>query len=430
MVDIDTKAYIFRMSVIILFYYVTFFSIYRAGTKCKRLILFLLFFPCTFVASVFIAFADVIPVFSSYLFLKRRYESDYIILSFAILSMLINYASAIFSSLIILYFTSYNGTKGFLFVCIELIVYGIILLTLIFLYRYFNLNLLVEKYNSGVLTLLLCYLFFAVLIISYAAHYYKAFDMFVIGLATFLIIQTVFIIIIFIYASARQKEKYEKKFEHQKLENLKRYTDQLEQNQENLTKFRHDYKNLLLSLKEVIAESGELEAFEHIKGLEEYSSHFFSATNLNFRYCKNIENPYLKSLIIAKLFETSEQNIECVFECRVPIKNIPISIFDYIRLVGIALDNAIEAAKESKDPKVSIMLYHDIDQTEFFIENSCIDSDASIEDLLERGYSTKQQHEGIGLSNIQEIKRKNPNVLVQYNKSQAKFSVQIIVIGD
>lgn len=429
LVIIDTKAYILRMTIATLFYYVTFFSIYREGTIKKKLILFFIFFPCTFLANIFTGFADILPVFSSYLFLKRKHETDYFLLSTSVLSMLIDYVSSILSSSLMLYFVTFEGIKGIYFILIELIIQGLILLIMLCLYRHFKLGVLLKKNNSGIVALLLCYLFLVTLTVSYAAHYYEAFDKFIVGIATFLIVQTVFVLLVFTRAYVKQKEKYERELEQQQLESLKKYTDQLEQNQMSMAKFKHDYKNLLLSLREAFTEAGDREALQQIEGLEHYSNQHFLDKDLNYHYCKNIENPYLKSLVITKLFEANEQKVDCHFECLSPIQEIPIPIFDCIRLAGIALDNAIEAARESAEHKVSIMFHQDKRQTEIFIENSCVDVNLPVEMLMKQGISTKIDHEGLGLSNIREIERRNPNILIQFKKNRTKFSIQMILMG-
>lgn len=87
--------------------------------------------------------------------------------------------------------------------------------------------------------------------VSYTAHQYKVFDQFIIGVSVFLVVQIIFICILGVQTTKKQKEKFEKQFKEQELIHLKKYTDQLEQSQEKLNKFKHDYKNLLLSLKEI-----------------------------------------------------------------------------------------------------------------------------------------------------------------------------------
>lgn len=207
---------------------------------------------------------------------------------------------------------------------------------------------------------------------------------------------------------------------------LKKYTEQLEQNQEQLFKFRHDYKNLLLSLKETANIENNSSLLDQLVDLEEYSKSCFSNNTFDYRNFGNIQNDYLKSLLISKFDQANKEKIRCKFECSKPIFNIPIPIFDCIRIVGILLDNAIEAAKESDEMLLSLMIYQDDSQLEFLFENSYCQTDISVNTLQKKGLSTKEGHSGLGLNTIQDFNKKNTNMFIQYQKKDTVFSTQLI----
>ncbi|EIT2196971.1 GHKL domain-containing protein, partial [Enterococcus faecalis] len=130
----------------------------------------------------------------------------------------------------------------------------------------------------------------------------------------------------------------------------------------------------------------------------------------------------------SKFYEASEHKIHCRFECTEIIENIPIAIFDCVRILGIILDNAIEATKESENKSLSVMIYQDDEQVEFLIKNSCKETNLSLNELIKANISTKVGHEGLGLNTIQDIKEKNKNIFVQYKKNSKQFVTQIILM--
>lgn len=104
------------------------------------------------------------------------------------------------------------------------------------------------------------------------------------------------------------------------------------------------------------------------------------------------------------------------------------SIFDFVRVVGITLDNAIEGAETADTPKISILIYQDKRQLELVVENTSQLTNIPLSRLMIQGTSSKENHKGLGLSNIQEIKKSHPNLYIQYEKKINKFSANIIVL--
>ena len=298
---------------------------------------------------------------------------------------------------------------------------------IILLYKHFNINEFLKQYSTKNFTLLLLYFLFVFILIVYVSHLYRAFEIFIIGIAIIFILQGIFATYLFVQASEKQKKKYESQLLEQELSNLKKYTNQLEERQDKLSRFKHDYKNILISLKESVSANQEQKSIQNIQELEEYSANYLSKPKFDAIQCKNIQEPRLKSLIMAKLFEASELNINCHFECLTPFDHVPIPIFDCIRALGISLDNAIEAAKESLEPELTMMIYQDAQQLEFLIQNTYLPTDMDIEDMLKKGVTSKKGHQGLGLTTLQVIKNRNPNLLIQYHKNAKNFSIQLIM---
>ena len=426
MITIDTKAYILRMFVENLFFFILLFMINTRADKKSYLLLSLLI-PITFFVELYTDIADIIPVIGGYFIFKNKRESNVILINQLLLCMLICDATSMVSSLIMVSFFSHEGIKGVDYVLIQIMIDCFIIVIILFLYKKLQIQTLINRYSSTITATLMFYLLAITLFISYTAHHYQVFDRFVFGVLLFLIIQLLFVIFIFILISVRQKERYEQELKSKELGYLKKYTDSLEQNQERFAKFRHDYKNLLLSLKEAATENQNSKLLEQIKDLEEYSFSYLSKHS-EYRYLRNIKNDYLKSLLIAKFHQATSNKIICRFECVNIINEIPIPIFDCIRVLGIVLDNAIEASKISRTKSLSLMIYQDKRQIEFLLTNSCDYCTIPIDELVTQGTTTKQGHQGLGLANIEEINLKNHNMFVNYQSRQEEFITQIILM--
>ena len=230
-----------------------------------------------------------------------------------------------------------------------------------------------------------------------------------------------------------QKRKQEEfiKNQHQ----LEEYTTYLEKSEDDLRAFRHDYKNILNSLK-VSAQEGNVQ--EVIQKLDKYTE-----TNLNSKALlkyKDVNHIYIKSIksiIISKLTELYNLNIQYNFECRSNIHNLPdhVDELDLVRIIGITFDNAIEESKaliaekhDIRSAEVQIMVYSDDpDEFEFEIRNKIQNKNISTSQIQQRGFTTKKDHKGLGLANIKEIESKYPDMSISYTIQDGWFDFYMII---
>lgn len=378
-----------------------------------------------FFFDLFIEFTEFIPIIFGYCILREENEDKKLILNKLLFCLLINKVIFITSSVLI---SSPYNRVSYLFVLEQITTDYILASLFIYAYRKLYIELLIEKYSSKITIFLVSYVIVIMEFVGYTAHKLEVFDQFVFGILLFLIIQTLFVTVLFIWMTIKQKEKYEQKVKDKELIYLKKYTDSLEKDQEQSARFRHDYKNLLLSLKERATLHQDLALKEQIESLEHYSQPYLT-DKFAYRYLKNVKNEYVKSLLLSKMYEASQQYIHCTFECPNVIQNIPMDIFDFVRVLGILIDNALEAAEESKQKELAIAIYQDKEQMEISIINSCNQAKESISQLTQKGVTTKKGHSGLGLSNIEEINRKNENMFVNYQMEAEQFIAHVVLIA-
>ncbi|RAN53953.1 hypothetical protein B8A31_02235 [Dolosigranulum pigrum] len=102
--------------------------------------------------------------------------------------------------------------------------------------------------------------------------------------------------------------------------------------------------------------------------------------------------------------------------------------FDAVRLIGILLDNAIEATLEIEKKQVNIVV-NQVDETlEITIENTYeVDQLSHVEMLYQPEYTTKSGHDGLGLTIVDQMSNSHHNLFVQYHPTDYFFTVVVII---
>lgn len=219
---------------------------------------------------------------------------------------------------------------------------------------------------------------------------------------------------------------------NQKQENfvaLQKYTKQVEDLYNSLRSFKHDYNNILISMTDYINQ-------RDIDGLSAYfHEHILPETaklipdNYQLGRLSNIKKPELKGFITAKLVYAQEMNIETSIEAEAPIENIAVNIVDLTRVLGIFLDNAIEAALETPKPQMTFAAIRSDSETVFIVSNTFIDHQLNINQLSRPDISSKGSGRGIGLYNASKIIGSYKNMFLETSISNG-FFIQTLHISE
>lgn len=179
----------------------------------------------------------------------------------------------------------------------------------------------------------------------------------------------------------------------------------------NLRSFRHDYSNIMTSLAAYIDEKkyDELETFfyEHILPMQKNLTQKNAALN-NLLHIHMLE---LKSILYSKLLLAVNQDIEVDIDIPDEIDSINMDPVDLTRMLGIYLDNAIEACLETEHPSLNFHLGKMNQDIVFIISNTFIDKGLSVAQMHKKEVTTKGNgHDGIGLHNVSEILSRYDNI--------------------
>ena len=249
-----------------------------------------------------------------------------------------------------------------------------------------------------------------------------------ITLGLVIILQALFAIVMF-HSNQKIQESLLNK---QKQKELEEYANYLEQSEDNLRAFRHDYRNLLNSLKVSAAEGNVQELLDK---LERYSAeNLDSQALLKYKDANHIQVKTLKSIIITKLNAIYQAGIPYDFECRQIIASIPghVDELDLVRVIGIAFDNALEESQSLSErnghPEIQAMLYQETtDSLEFEIRNKIVQGKRQHTNLATKGFTTKTGHQGLGLANLQDIEQKYSELDISYNVSDGWFDLYLTI---
>lgn len=212
---------------------------------------------------------------------------------------------------------------------------------------------------------------------------------------------------------------------------LKSYAASLEQDEDRLRRFKHDYRNILSSLKLAAAQNDSQQLLEK---LNEYSRENFDEHALaKFQDVNHIHDDLLKSIVITKLSKIYDQGIPYRFSCQKDIDHLPLvsemEKMDLVRVIGISFDNAIEASSGLKDARIEAMFYQENGDFEFVIKNKT--DNIPSPRIFEPGYTSKAQHAGLGLSNALEIVNKYAGqMIVDIDTTGNDFTFSLMVLKE
>ena len=190
---------------------------------------------------------------------------------------------------------------------------------------------------------------------------------------------------------------------------MERYSRHIEELYKEVRSFRHDYTNLLTSLRLGIEEEDMEQIKEVYDSVLKDSSEKLQDNKYDLGRLVNIRDRALKSLLAGKFLKARDKNI--VFNVEVPeeIQVEGMSLLDFLTIVSILCDNAIEASAEASQPHVSIAFIKNGAQETFIIENSIKEESIDISEIFSFGASSKGEDRGVGLYTVMKIVASHPN---------------------
>ena len=238
------------------------------------------------------------------------------------------------------------------------------------------------------------------------------------------ILYFIFFVLMLFYMNRSYQNWLEKEVSlarEQELHSLSVYSKQIESLYEELRAFRHDYANILASLKEGIDQDDMGMVRNIYNAVLEGSGKLIQHSRFNIGRLTNIDNDAIKSLLSAKFLEAESHHIEVELEVKDKIGVPDIPLLDYVRLVSILCDNAIEAAIEAEKPTMIIACFYQGDDYLLIIDNTTKEERVPVELIYQKNYSSKGFGRGVGLKTVNQMLKKYPNISVQTSSKNYHF---------
>lgn len=217
----------------------------------------------------------------------------------------------------------------------------------------------------------------------------------------------------------------------QSLSQAKDYNTTLKLLYDDIRTFRHDFGNIVQAI------GGYIET-EDIIGLKEYYkqllSDFENVKSLEILNPNIIDNPAIYSLITSKYYKASELGIKMQITISLKLSELNMKIYDFTKILGILLDNAIEAAQKCDEKIINFEIRRDerAPRQVLLIQNTYSDKKIDITRINEKGYTSKNNDSythGLGLWEIQHIIKHFKNLNL-YTTMDSIFFTQQFEIYD
>jgi len=227
--------------------------------------------------------------------------------------------------------------------------------------------------------------------------------------------------------SDKMRTEMESKLKDNTMRSLTIYTEQVERNTEELRKFKHDNLNMILGFKGLISN-------KDWEGLERYYSSYMSefkrSTDEMDKFdvkLKNLQEPVLKSVFLDKCVRAMQIGVNLNVEVKDEINLYDQgNIIDLCRIIGILMDNALEACKGNEKGSVEVLATVIENQIMIVIENSYHER-PEINKMRVKGYTTKGEGRGTGLGIVRSIMAKNESLILETTLVDDKFCQKLKV---
>lgn len=232
-------------------------------------------------------------------------------------------------------------------------------------------------------------------------------------------------VVVFVTGFFNQKSKNDElsiEYDH-----LLNYVTIYEKELNSKSKRQHEYKNQLIIIKDMVKNK---KAKDYIENLINDESEDSNEKILNSLH--NIPEGGLKGFIHFKLNNIKYDNMEIHVNVSSKLnkkniwKNCNDNLKDVSKIIGVFLDNAIEALEKAEEKYFILDVDDEVDNIVFTFSNT-YKSDIDFSKIEEVGYTTKGNDHGYGLTLVKDIVNKNKNLKTS-KEINGKFFVQHLYI--
>ena len=143
-----------------------------------------------------------------------------------------------------------------------------------------------------------------------------------------------------------------------------------------------------------------------------------------------IDNPAVYSLLTAKYHKATSSGIEMKIHISLKLTTLNMKIYEFTRVLGILLDNAIEACENCDDKIINLEIRRDEKSPRqlLLIQNTYFDKTVNLDRIREKGYTSKKDDgkpHGLGLWEVNRILKRAKNLNLYTTKDSIFFTQQL-----
>ena len=208
------------------------------------------------------------------------------------------------------------------------------------------------------------------------------------------------------------------------LESAEAYNKSLSILHDNVRGFKHDFDNIVATIGGYV-KTNDMEGLKkYYLELEDDCQRVNNVAALNPSL---INNPGVFNLLSSKYHEADSKNIKINLEIFLDLNDLNMKIYEFTRILGILLDNAIEEVEKCDEKIINIKFRNEENQNRqvVIIENTYSNKDVDIDTIFNKGFSGKEEHSGLGLWEVRQILKKNSNLNLHTSKDDKLFKQQL-----
>ena len=189
--------------------------------------------------------------------------------------------------------------------------------------------------------------------------------------------------------------------------------------------FKHDFDNIVNCI-------GGYVVNEDTDGLKKYYNQLLEECNkTNNLYALSpavINHPAIYHILATKYYDADQKNVQINLNVFLDLNEIEnrMKIYDFTRILGILLDNAIEAATECDKKIINVTFRKEQSNNMLLviIQNTYKNKDVNTENIYNKGITSKENHSGLGLWKVRQILMHNNNLNLFTTKNDEFFTQQ------
>lgn len=234
-------------------------------------------------------------------------------------------------------------------------------------------------------------------------------------------------ILLYLFKQKIENEKISKKYD-ELLDVMKSYESDIEEQRT----IRHETKNEFATIKCKLQDKEDNKII--IKYIDSVIGEKEKANSIKYSKFKYLPSNGLKGFFYYKFIEAEKKGINVSINISKQIENsflkdIETKDFkDLARIIGVYLDNAIEASSTSEDKKLGIEMYLIKEKIEIIITNT-FNNEINLDKIGKESFSTKGKHRGHGLLLVNKILSEN-NMFETKNEIRGNIYIQSLKIKD